>query len=49
MSRLINIYRKVPSMKNRSKLQAYLERHPMAICVATDAEIDFLISNQFLI
>ena len=49
MSRLINTYRKLPSMRNRAKLQAYLERHPMAIVAATKEEIHFLIVNSFLI
>jgi len=49
MSKLINTYRKLPSMKNRSRLQAYIERHPMAICVATAEEISFLLANHFLI
>jgi hypothetical protein len=49
MTRLINTYRKLPSMKNRSRLQAYIERHPMAICVATAEEISFLLTHQFLI
>ena len=49
MSKLINSYRKCPTMKNRSRLQAYIERHPMAICVATAEEIHFLKVNMFLI
>jgi len=49
MTRLINTYRKLPSMKNRSRLQTYIERHPMAICVATAEEISFLLANHFLI
>jgi len=49
MTKLINTYRKLPSMKNRSRLQAYIERHPMAICVATAEEISFLLTHQFLI
>jgi hypothetical protein len=49
MTKLIAAYRKLPSMRNRSKLQAYIERHPMAICVATAEEISFLLANHFLI
>jgi len=49
MTKLIAAYRKLPSMKNRSKLQEYLERHPMAICVATASEIEFLKTHDFLI
>ena len=49
MAKLINAYRKLPSMKNRSRLQEYLDSHPMAICMATAEDIEFLKSNLFLI
>jgi hypothetical protein len=49
MTKLINIYRKLPTMKNRSRLQEYLDSHPMAICMATTEDIEFLKSNLFLI
>jgi hypothetical protein len=49
MTKLISAYRKLPSMKNRSRLQEYLDSHPMAICMATANDIEFLKSNLFLI
>ncbi len=47
MTKLINTYRKVPSPANRSRLQSYLDRHMMAICMATPEEIAFLKANDF--
>ena len=49
MTKLINTYRKLPTIKNRSRLQEYLDSHPMAICMATVEDIEFLKSNLFLI
>lgn len=49
MSRLINAYRKCPSPSNRRKLQTYLDRHTMAVCLASEAELAFLKANEFKI
>lgn len=49
MTRLINAYRKLPSPTNRRKLQAYLNKHQMAICLATPEDIEFLRVNNFSI
>ena len=47
MSKLINAYRKLPTMANRDKLQKYLDKHQMAVCMATAEEIAFLRANEF--
>jgi hypothetical protein len=49
MTRLINIYRALPRPSNRIKLQAYLNKHPMAVVLATPEEIAFLKANNFII
>lgn len=47
MTKLLNAYRAAPTLRNREKLQTYLKRHPMAICLATREECEFLIANSF--
>lgn len=47
MSKLINAYRKLPSPKNRERLQNYLRKHMMALCLATPDEIAFLKTHGF--
>ena len=49
MSKLINAYRKCPSPSNRAKLQKYIDRHVMAVCIASADEIAFLKAHQFKI
>ncbi len=49
MSKLINAYRTLPSPANRTRLQTYINKHLMAICIATPEEVQFLRSNQFSI
>lgn len=49
MHKLINAYRKLPSPSNRTKLQAYLNKHMMAVCLATPEDIAFLRTNNFTI
>ena len=49
MSKLIARYRKMPSSANRAKLNAYLQKHMMALCMATPEEIAFLKANEFKI
>jgi len=49
MTRLINAYRKLPSPTNRRKLQAYLDKHVMALCMAHPDDIAFLRTNNFSI
>lgn len=46
MTKLINAFRKLPSPSNRAKLQAYLRKHPMAICCATEEELAFLAAHE---
>jgi len=47
MTRLLNLFRSCPTAANRTKLQAYLNRHMMAMCMATTEEVTFLRTNQF--
>ena len=47
MSKLIDAYRALPSPKNRERLQNYIRKHMMAICLATPEEITFLKANGF--
>lgn len=49
MSKLINTYRKCPSPANRAKLQKYIDRHIMAICIASADDIAFLKAHEFKI
>ena len=49
MQKLLNTYRKLPSPANRAKLQAYLDKHMMAVCLATPEENAFLRANGFKI
>ena len=49
MTRLINAYRKCPTPNNRRKLQTYLDRHMMAVCLASDDERAFLKTHDFKI
>lgn len=49
MSRLIAAYRKLPSPTNRAKLQAYLRKHMMAVCLATPEDLAFLKAHDFII
>lgn len=48
MERLIATYRKVPSISNRHKLTVYLDRHMMAVCMATPEQTAFLRTNGFI-
>lgn len=49
MSKLIAAYRKLPSPTNRARLQNYLRKHMMAVCLATPEEIAFLKAHDFTI
>ena len=49
MHKLLNAYRKLPSPSNRAKLQAYLNKHLMAVCLASADDIAFLKANEFAI
>ena len=48
MSKLINAYRTLPTPANRSKLAKYLAKHPMATCFATQEELLFLRTHEFI-
>ena len=49
MSKLITTFRAVPTDANRAKLQKYLDKHMMAICMASADEVAFLKANEFKI
>lgn len=49
MKKLLEQYRKVPSPTNRAKLQAYLNKHMMAVCIATPEDQQFLKTHGFTI
>lgn len=48
MQKLIATYRKVPSPTNRKRLSAYLNKHMMALCLATPEDIAFLKAHEFI-
>lgn len=47
MSKLINAYRALPTPANRVRLQKYLNRYMMAVCLATPEELAFLKAHKF--
>jgi hypothetical protein len=49
MKKLLESYKKLPSPSNRTKLQNYLNKHMMAICMASQEDIAFLKDNEFKI
>lgn len=49
MQRMITAYRKLPSPSNRTKLQAYIIKHPMSVCLLTPEDTHFLRTNNFTI
>ena len=49
MQKLIAAYRKAPTPSNRAKLQQYLNRHMMALCLASAEDLAFLKTHEFKI
>lgn len=49
MSKLLNSYRVLPTADNRAKLQKYLDKHMMAVCMASTEEIAYLRACGFSI
>lgn len=49
MTKLLNTFRAAPTEANRRKLQAYLNKHMMALCMARPEDIEFLRINNFSI
>jgi hypothetical protein len=47
MSKLIAAYRTLPSPSNRTKLQAYLNKHMMAVCMVSPEDLAFLKAHDF--
>lgn len=49
VSKLLEKFRANPSAENRQKLQTYINRHMMAVCMATAEELAFLKTHDFKI
>ena len=49
MQKLLNAYRTNPTPATHAKLQAYLNKHMMAVCLALPEDIAFLRANNFSI
>ena len=49
MKKLLDQFRSNPTDANRAKLQAYLRKHMMAICVASPEDQQYLKANGFSI
>lgn len=47
MQKLLTAYRNLPSPSNRAKLQTYLNKHMMAVCLATPEDQAFLKAHEF--
>ena len=47
MASLLKAYRAAPTAANRAKLARYLDRHAMALCLATAEEQAYLQANGF--
>jgi len=47
MSKLIAAYRKLPSPTNRAKIDAYMLKHMMAVCMLSAEETAFLRAHEF--
>jgi hypothetical protein len=47
MLRLISNFRKMPSPSNRAKLQNYIRKHEMAVCMLAPDETNFLRIHGF--
>lgn len=47
MQKLLTAYRNLPSPSNRAKLQTYLNKHMMAVCLATPEDHAFLKAHEF--
>ena len=49
MKKLLETFRANPTDANRVKLQTYIDRHMMAICLASADDVAFLRANLFRI
>lgn len=47
MNKLLETFIKNPTEQNRAKLQAYINKHMMAVCMATPEQQQILKSNGF--
>jgi hypothetical protein len=48
MRKLIESYRLKQTPELAAKLAAYIDRHPMAVCLLDDADLLFLTTHGFL-
>jgi hypothetical protein len=49
MSKLLTTYRTEPTAANHAKLQAYINKHTMAVCMLAIVDQEFLRLNKFSI
>lgn len=47
MTKLIEAYRQNPTPANHVRLQAYINKHPMAVCLVDPGDVRFLKANGF--
>jgi len=47
MARLLEAFRKNPTPANHVRLQSYINKHPMAVCLVAPDDIQFLYANGF--
>jgi hypothetical protein len=47
MSKILESFRAAPTPANRVKLEKYLAKHMMALCLASADEVAFLKANGF--
>ena len=49
MLKLLEQFKASPSLSNRTKLQKYMDKHPLAVCLILPEEVNFLKANSFSI
>lgn len=47
MEKLLAAFTAAPTPANRQRLQAHLQKHMMAICIASPAQVAFLTAHGF--
>lgn len=48
MAKFLAAYRATPNLTTRNRLAAYLDKHPMAVTMASLADLDFLRLHEFI-
>ncbi len=49
MEKLLNLFRSAPTDANRVKLNNYIRKHSMAVCMLMPEEVAYLRSNGFTV